>query len=424
MISPERKTPDHMLRSFILLMLLLACAEAFPQSRKEDLQRQREEINQQIALTRKLIRDSESQQKLTGNQLAILREQIRFRESLLQNINEEIHGIDSEIGHREQRVKSLEAQLEAMKREYGRMILNAYKSRSSYDRIMFIFSAQDFSQAYKRFKMTQRYAGTRKRQVEMIRKTQEELSVAISRLQTDRQEKEKLAQAKLAEKAEISRDKMAQERKLSALQKEERKLREQQKKQESDRKKLTRKIEEIIAAELAAERKKAEAGRATEASGGSSAPKAFELAPEVRLMNADFEKNRGSLPWPVKSGVITSRFGRHPHPTIAGIEIDSKGIDLATDRNSAILSVFAGKVTSVFSIPGAGNSIIITHGSYKSVYSGLDQVLVRVGDQVGLQQKIGTTWFNGEESILHFEVWKVSAEAGSAQNPELWISRR
>jgi murein DD-endopeptidase MepM/ murein hydrolase activator NlpD len=81
-------------------------------------------------------------------------------------------------------------------------------------------------------------------------------------------------------------------------------------------------------------------------------------------------------------------------------------------------------VTSIFNIPGAGQNVIVTHGSYKTVYSGLETVSVKIGDAVSAKQKLGTIMYDGEDYTLHFEVWKVGAESGAAQNPELWIKKR
>jgi len=406
-----------------LFILLMQGASLFSQTKKEDLQRQREQLNEQIALTKKLIYESESRQKLTANQLSMLREQIRYREALLASITGEIKDIEREINDREKSVETLRTELKAMQQEYARMVISAYKNRSSYDRLMYVFAADDFNQAYKRFKMTQHYAARRKEQMIAMSAKQEELAKAIRNLQDDKKEKESLAAVKEQEKKSITRDKQNQETKLSSLRAEEKKLRDQQKKQEADRKKLTARIEEIIRAEIEAERKRAAAASAGSAAAGT-APKSSEMAPEVRSLNADFEKNRGNLPWPVSAGVMTSRFGRQPHPSISGIEIDNKGVDFTTDQEGQAVAVFGGTVTSVFTIPGAGQNIIITHGSYKSVYSGLAAVNVKVGDKVTVRQKIGTVMSDGEDHVLHFEIWKITGEAGAAQNPELWITRR
>ncbi len=414
-------------QAVLRLALIILSASFFMQvsgqSRKEDLQKQKEELNERIALTKKLIRESESLQKNTSNQLSILQEQIRYREALIQTISSEIGTIESEIRSKEAAIESLRNQLETMKSEYARMIVNAYKNRSSYDQLIFIFSASDFNQAYKRFKLTQHYAEARKHQAEAILSMQQEIKTQINSLQTDKEQKEKLAETNKTERSSIAKDKQEKERRLSNLRTEEKKLRDQQKKQEADRRKLNDRIEAIIRAEIEAERKRAEEAR-RKSEPESTAPKTLELAPAVKLLNADFEKNRGALPWPVSSGVITSRFGKQPHSSLAGIVVDNKGIDFTTDKGGAALAVFEGKVTSIFAIPGAGQNVIVTHGTYKTVYSGLSEVFVEVGDNVSLKERIGTVLFNGEDHILHFEIWKVSAESGAAQNPELWIGRR
>lgn len=422
----------------IIVALSLIFGLVFSQSKKEDLQKQRDELNEKIALTKKLIRESESNQKVTSSQLSILNEQLAYREQLLKNINRDISSIDGEIGNKESNIAGLNNELERLRQEYAGMIVQAYKNKSSYDKLMYIFASDNFNQAYKRLKLTQHYAEVRKQHVQEIEDTKIKITRNIEDLQRDKQEKERLADAKSKEKEEIAKNKSAQQLKLSALQKEEKKLRDQQKKQEGDRKKLTAKIEEIIRKEIAEaqrkERERAEAeARKNAASGNAgvkpdakpkSDSKALSAAPEVLALNADFEKNKGNLPWPVTSGVITQRFGKHPHSSIAGITVNSNGVDFTTEKNAAVLAVFGGTVTSIFNIPGAGQNIIVTHGTYKTVYSGLSSVTVAVGDKVTNKQKIGTVDFNGEENLLHFEVWKVGAEGGAAQNPEAWLKGR
>jgi septal ring factor EnvC (AmiA/AmiB activator) len=411
------------MRSFCsyIIFLFMVCTPVLlhAQTKKDDLQRQSDELNEKIALTKKLIREAESGQKLTSNQLAVLREQIRYREALIASISGEIRSIDQEIDSREKNIESLQAELNAMQKEYARMVVSAYQNRSSYDKLMYVFAADDFNQAYKRFKMTQHYAERRKEQMISMQKKQAELAAAVQTLQENKKQKQSLAASKEDEKKAIDDDKKKQEVKLSGLKAEEKKLREQQKKQESDRKKLTARIEEIIRAEIEAERK-----RTSSSSGTAAGASKLELAPEVKSLNADFEKNKGALPWPVQTGVVTSRFGRQPHPSIAGIEIDNKGIDFTTEKGGHAVAVFGGTVSSVFTIPGAGQNIIITHGSYKSVYSGLETVSVKVGDKVSNNQHIGTVIGNGEYGrlllnpgplrILNFGSGKDSAERSSS----------
>lgn len=428
---------------------------------KKDLQKQRDDINGKIEQTKKMIRDSERQQKSTIRQVQLLNEQLAFREQLIGNLNNDIHTIDGEIKRKNHYIGEMESQVGQMKQEYGRMIYNAFRQRTSYDKLMYIFASADFHQAYKRLKMTQRYADARKKQAFMILGKQEEIKSSVDELERDKTSKAQLADAKERERLEVEADKTEQQQRLQSLKKEESKLRKQQDKQKADRDKLTARIQSVIAEEIRkenekkmAEEKKAAAALAakeaaakkaststattgttattTAKSTTAAAPAAetakkttaMALAPETVLLNKDFEKNKGGLPWPVSAGVITSHFGTHAHPSLAQVTINNKGVDFTTDKNASALAVFSGKVTSIFNIPGAGQNVIVTHGSYKTVYSGLETVSVKIGDAVAAKQKLGTIMYDGEDYTLHFEVWKVGAEAGAAQNPELWIKKR
>ena len=424
---------------------------------KKDLQKQRDEINDKIEQTKKMIRDSERQQKSTIRQVQLLNEQLAFREQLLTNLNNDIHTIDGEIKRKNHYIGEMESQVKQMKKEYGRMIYNAFRQRTSYDKLMYIFASADFHQAYKRLKMTQRYAEARKKQAFMILGKQEEIKSSVDELERDKTNKALLADAKEQERQEVEADKTEQQQRLQALKKEESKLRKQQDKQKADRDKLTARIQSVIAEEIRkenekkmAEEKKAAAALAAKdaaskktnsaaSTGSTSATKttaaapatestkkttAIALAPETVLLNKDFEKNKGALPWPVSAGIITSHFGKHAHASLAQVTVNNNGVDFTTDKNASALAVFSGKVTSIFNIPGAGQNVIVTHGSYKTVYSGLETVSVNIGDSVSAKQKLGTVMYDGEDYTLHFEVWKVGADAGAAQNPELWIKKR
>jgi septal ring factor EnvC (AmiA/AmiB activator) len=442
----------------IFFLLAVPVWQGVAQSKK-DLQKQRDDINNKIEQTKKMIRDSERQQKSTIRQVQLLNEQLAFREQLIGNLNNDIHTIDGEIKRKNHYIGEMEGQVNQMKEEYGRMIYNAFRQRTSYDKLMYIFASADFHQAYKRLKMTQRYAGARKKQAFMILGKQEEIKSSVDDLERDKTSKAQLADAKERERREVEADKTEQQQRLQSLKKEEGKLRKQQDKQKADRDKLTARIQSVIAEEIRKEnakkmeeeRKAAAALAAKEAAakktsttaaatGTTTAAKsttaaapaaetakkttAMALAPETVLVNKDFEKNKGALPWPVSAGVITSHFGTHAHPSLAQVTINNKGVDFTTDKNASALAVFSGKVTSIFNIPGAGQNVIVTHGSYKTVYSGLETVSVKIGDAVTAKQKLGTIMYDGEDYTLHFEVWKVGAEAGSAQNPELWIKKR
>ena len=421
------------------------------QNKKEALRSQRDELSAKIKETKAMIADSEKKQKLTAGQIAILNEQIRYRENMIENINGELGQLDLNIQSEQSQIQLLEFQLESLKDEYAKMVYQAYKNRSSYNSIVFILSADDFYQAYKRYKIMQALSDGRRKQVEIIKETETNLQSSIADLKISRTQVASLRNEQEQVKAEIDQDKQAQQDKLNKLKKEESKLRTQQKKQETDRKKLISKIQDIINKELAEERKREEQERikafaaiekAKPDKTNNPSPKVgetpkvaasnkaenkttkIELAPEVVSLNANFENNKGNLPWPVSHGAITSHFGKHAHPSLEDITLNNNGVDFTTKQGEPVLSVFGGKVTSVFSIPGAGYNIIVTHGTYKTVYSGLAQVNVKVGDKVSAKHNLGTVGMTDDEAVLHFELWAVSSTKGAAQNPESWMRKR
>lgn len=391
------------------MALVLAAAAGWGQS-KAELQRQRDEINTKISFTKKLIDDARKNQESTYGQLRILQEQIRYRQQLQRTYEQEVARINDDIASSERSIRDLEAKVEAMKKEYGAMIYRAYKGRRSHDELMYIFAAENFNQAFKRFKILQEYADYRKRQAVEIKAVQARTAERILELEADRISKERLVVEKAKEAEELSSDKSESERVLNVLKQEEQALRRQQAQQEAERQRINTAIRKIIEEELAAEKKKND-GR-------------FELTPEGRIVSEQFEQNKGALPWPVVRGVITGRFGKQPHETLPGIVIENNGIDISTEAGARVLAVFGGTVTSVFSIPGAGQNIIVTHGAYKSVYTHLEGVSVGKGDKVEAGELLGTVLTTGGKNLCHIEIWKMTKDGGTPQNPELWISKR
>ena len=431
--------------AFSLLLGMMLSNLIFSQtSKKEQLQSQRDEISRKIKETKALIAESEKNQKLTANQISVLNEQISYRQNMIESIDNEMASLDVHIRHDGQQIKDLENQLSSLKNEYAKMIYQAYRNRSSYNQMVFILASTDFYQAYKRYKLMQSLSDTRKKQISIIKDTEIQLQDKIGTMLKSRDEVASLKQEQESVKAEIDQDRLEQQNKLISLKKESSKLRTQQKKQEADRKKLSAKIQEVINQELAAERKreqeKANAAKkllaTTTAKKPAETPKIttntktetkttkIELAPEVVNMNSNFENNKGNLPWPVAHGAITSRFGKHNHPSLDDIVLNNNGLDFTTKEGESVLCVFSGNVTSVFSIPGAGYNIIVTHGTYKTVYSGLAQVNVKVGDKVSLKQTLGSVGIIDDEAVLHFELWSVNSIKGTAQNPESWIKKK
>jgi murein DD-endopeptidase MepM/ murein hydrolase activator NlpD len=150
----------------------------------------------------------------------------------------------------------------------------------------------------------------------------------------------------------------------------------------------------------------------------------YKESPEGSAIGRSFESNRGRLAWPVGNGSITERYGVNAHPTLKGVTTNNNGIDITCSKGSTVRAVFEGEVTSVFSITGAGKVVIIKHGTYRTVYSNLQETYVKAGSQVSSKQSIGVLQAaDGNISICHFEVHSVASGLTKSLNPSLWIGR-
>ena len=436
------------MRSFakVNLLLLLCSISVFGQTKK-DLEKKKSQIQKEISVTNKLLDETKKNKKLSLNQLVTLNQKITMREELINTINSEISYTDVQINSTSKNILKLQAEIKLLKSEYAKMIYHASKNQGSYDRLMFIFSSDDFNQAFRRMKYFQQYTDYRKKQAMLIKLKQGELSNKLTDLSVKRGEQKNLLQNKEQEKQHLTVEKSEKEVVLAGLQSKEKQLKEDLKKKQDDANKLQAAIQRIIEEEIRKAREEAaraekakekakkerEKREAAKGKGNTSAKEpavavkenkvtenGYSLTPEAQRLSENFEANRSRLPWPVGEGVITSSFGEHEHPILKGVKVKNNGIDIATKQGAQVRSVFEGEVSGVVSIPGAGKAVIIRHGDYLSVYSNLADSFVQKGDKIKTKQYIGSALTDDDNKTeVHFEIWKGSV----TQNPASWIYR-
>jgi len=402
-------------RLVLLLLMLFAAVDISAQSKKE-LEKKRAALDKQIKTTTALIDQARKEQRVTQEQLQLLESQISAREELINAMNGELRKVDQRIAEDVELVASLKQDMVKLKEEYARMLQFAYRNRSAYDRMSYLFAANSFQQAYRRSRYLAQIAEQRQRQAALIEETRTTIDERLSGLQVQREEKTKLMSQQQAEKQRLNSDRSGQQSALTNLKREEGRLRDTQKKQESQRRELDAAIRKAIEAEL---KPKAKPG----AKPGTAAKLDLSLTPEAKELNTDFEKNKGKLPWPVEKGVITSRFGKQPHPVLKGIVIENNGIDITTEKNSSVRALFRGEVSSVIVIPGAGKAVILSHGVYRTVYSNLRDVSVTKGQKVDTKATVGTVLTDDNGSVAHVELWKITAEGLVKVDPAPWLFR-
>jgi septal ring factor EnvC (AmiA/AmiB activator) len=414
----------NIIKTFLLLSrcILLFCLLSIPfsalaQSKKE-LERRRQQLQKEIEQTGRKIDEAKKIKTGSLSQLAALRKRIHAREELIGVITAEINSLDSEIDESNSDIGSLGKKVQLLRNEYAMTIEHAYKNRNYNDILAFIFSSSDFNQAYKRMLLLRQYAEFRTKQRDEILHTQAVLTNHVTVLEDKKTSKEKLLGIQQQERKKMTDEKKLQEKIVSNMTLREKKLRNELKEKQKSAEKLNRMIEDLIRKETETARKKATAsGTKT-----TSTTSVFTLTPESKKLSSDFESNRGNLPWPVEQGVITGDYGKHQHPLWKDVYTNNNGIDISTNKNADARAIFSGKVSSVFSIPGAGKAVIIRHGEFLTVYSNLDNVFVKAGDNITTKQRVGSILTDSDEgkTELHLEIWK----GNSRMDPEGWIARR
>ena len=416
------------------LIIILFAFNAIGQNKK-DLEKKKAQLQKEINATNQLLNETKKNKKLSLNQLVTLNQKIEIREELITTIAYVVNEINSSINLTNTSINNLKKEIEKLKAEYEKMIYYAYKNQSAYTKLMFIFSAKDFNQAYNRMKYFEQYSEYRKKQALIIQKTQNNLAEKVKELEAKKSELNALLGEKEEEKKTLTIEKSEKEDVLIQLQEKEGQLKADLKKKQEDANKLQKEIKRIIEEEIKRAREEAVLAAKNAKAKNPPNPKnnttkenpkevknenVLTLTPEAQKLSDNFELNKGKLPWPVAEGVIIEYFGEHDHPVLKGIKVKNDGIDISTKVGSAVRAVFDGEVTGVISIPGAGKAIIVRHGEYLSVYSNLSETNVKKGDKIKTKQNIGTALTDEDnKTSMELQIWKGSI----LLNPIGWIYR-
>jgi septal ring factor EnvC (AmiA/AmiB activator) len=360
--------------SFVLLLLALNI-HVNAQS-KAELERQRKQKEKEIELTKKLIQETGIKEKKSLDYLNVLNVQIESRESLISTVRKELNYLNEEIADTRDIITSMEKDLENLKAEYASMVRFAFKTRNNYTKLGFILSAKSFNQSFKRLKLLQNYSEFRKKQMQLIVETKASIEQKLNELEEKKKEQLKLLNLQNEEKNNLEKDKQGQSKLLNDLKRQKEKLKKDLRKKERIRDQLNKQIEEIIRREIEANKNKGKSG-------------SFELTPEAAKLSADFQSNKGKLPWPIEKGVISETYGKHSHPTLKGVTYVNNGIKFICPEGSEARAIFNGTVSNVIRIPGAGSSVLVNHGLYYTVYTNLDVVYVKEGEQITTKFKLG-----------------------------------
>ncbi len=349
------------------------------QSKRDQLEQKRQALRAQITKINKLLSENKAEKQSVITRANDLQRRISATEELIKTNNQAANLLTSEINTNQNKITTLRKELEKLKKDYAKMMRKSYKSRSKQSRLMFLFSSDSFLQAYKRLQYMKQYTDYRRQQGEEIKAHAQKLQELNKELDQQRQEKKKLLAANRATKQKLQADKKEQEALIATI----------NAKGSSYRKKIQAKQDEIARIDAEIQRLIREAIARENEKKGSKRTTEFALTPEAKALAASFASNKGKLPWPLKSGEVTMRFGSHPSPLAHTVTVQSNGIRIVTNANEPVKAVFKGKVLKVQVIRGANKLVFLQHGNYITVYRNLSKIHVHTGDNVSTGQIIG-----------------------------------
>jgi septal ring factor EnvC (AmiA/AmiB activator) len=377
------------------------------QESQEQLEARRKKIEAEIIYTNKLIEEIKSNKRTTLNQLNLVEAKITSRNNLLANYKLEIHAVTISIQSTEMSIRNLNNDLKKLKKEYAKVAWYTYQYRTSYNKLIFLFSAESINQAYQRMRYLDQLSVFIRTQAKEIAEKEKEKTAALSTLQTKKDQLSTLMKHESSEVYALENEKKDKEKVTASFSGRERELRKSLKSKEKEADKLASQIEAIIALE-------------TKPKPVKGKPASYTLTPEERILSNSFVANKGKLPWPLERGVVSETYGVHKHPILKRVQTKNNGVDLSTEKNSEARCIFDGVVASVTRISNTNIAVIVKHGDYFTVYSNLDEVIVKKGDRVSTRQILGRVHTNLKgETELHFEVRK----GVSPQNPVYWMAK-
>ena len=442
--------------SFFFFFFLISLA-AMSQNTREELQKKEQELQKELIELNKLYGETQNNKKLSLQQLAIIKKKINKREELVNSINKQVRQLDETIFTNEREIYRSKKELDTLKMKYAKSLVFAYKNRSSYEYLNFLFSASDFNDAIKRITYLKSYRQNRETQANTIIKSEQLLQEKVQLLSSNKKERLSTLQSQTEQLKVLQVDKKEQDQLVEKLKGKEKELNAQIRDKDKQRQKVQQAFQAIIRREIeeakkkeiarlkALEDQKKSAGNKVadnvvktpvspsksgtnnnEPETGLAAPtrdRAYtplESTPEGREMSINFEKNKGQLPWPVSSGLVTAHFGIE---FIPGTKLKRKtdGIEISLPVGSTVKCVADGKISYISEEAGE-QMIIIQHGKYFTGYTNLSSVSVSKNQEVKAGTILGKSGasLDGEGALI----FMIMNEKTTPIDPEIWLKTR
>ena len=427
-----------------IIWLVVACffvlgVSAQTSTRKiKELESQRNELQQQIAASETLLQSTKKDVKSQLSNLSLINGQIAERKKYIRAIEQDVNTLNREITSLQRQLNTLQKDLKDKKSKYEASVQYLYRNKSIQEKLMFIFSAENLGQTYRRLRYVKEYGNYQRLQATEIERKQKQVQAKKVELETTRTAKQDLLKQGEAERKKLEKQEKDRQKILNDLKRKQRGIQSEIQQKKRTAQKLNAQIDRLIEAEIEKARKRAEAEASAKkkadkkgdspAPAPSKTPKADKGAPvekynfntEDRKLSSVFERNQGILPMPITGPyVIVGRYGQYAVDGLKNVRLDNKGIDIKGQAGAKARAIFDGEVSAIFKYNGLSN-VLIRHGNYISVYCNLSTVTVSKGAKVTTKSEIGTIHQDASGSaVLHFQLRKETAKL----NPEKWLGR-
>lgn len=406
------------IRIFLTVFLLLAAAApSFSQDTREQESR-RSALEKEIAQLEQQIAENISRSSSALNDLTLIRKQVETRKALVAESERQIMMIDDSITLTTANIAGLQARIDTLTSYFGRLVRSAYKNRDARVWYVYILTSRNFGQATRRYSYLKNLSSTLNDEAAQVKEMRAGLELELTRLDSLKVQATQLRDAQQKELAGLRAEEKRSDDLVSQLKRYRTRYQRQLETKRKQVEDLNREIERIIAEYIAEQKAREEEQRRAAAARQGEQAAAEAPAPVVDYeLAAEFESNKGKLPWPA-DGPVLEKFGRHNHPVYTNIVMPfSNGISIGLAKGSTVRAVFDGEVKNVIAMPGYNMCVLVQHGSYFTFYCKLGQVSVKAGDKVSTGSIIGTVDTIDGQTQLHFQIWKEK----SPQNPEIWL---
>ena len=397
---------------YILIFFALGFGQLKAQQtskQQKELEAQRIRLKKEIKQINTILFKNSKTRKNALTEVEDLQVKLNVRSELIKVTNQQANLLTSKIRINEKNISVQRKELEDLKSEYANLIRKSYESKSLQNRLMFLFSSENFLQAYKRLRYLKQYVRYRRKQGKAISEKTKLLQQLNQILSNEKADKILLIEENRIVQREIEKEKKEQNSLIKNLERRQKKLASQISKKEKQQRAIDREINRLIREAIAASNSRA----------GKKGKKTFQLTPEAKLLADNFISNKGRLPWPLEKGIVVQGFGRQRHPVVKTTIIQSNGVVIATEPLAQVRSVFEGEVMSIIVIKGSNPSVLIRHGNFITLYTNLAKLYVKKGEKVNAKQAIGEVFTNQQtgKTQLQFGIFNNV----KALNPKDWV---